>query len=134
MIMSERNIEYLLEKYKIKDNNEIWSTSTETKTKRQQRNNEKHIICNILLEDLPLKGTYKKEVHYLIDTYTNFNQLNPKLSKEQIIGCFCYYVLRIHKNCDLEDYKVLSNLNINYKDYSIVITNMKKIDNYNKPI
>lgn len=126
---NNRDINYLLQKYTTKQPGEIWTREHETQHKRKQFTASKHNCADIIMQQLPLNGDTKTEVHYLIDKYKNFNQLNTHMSRETIIGCFCYYVMRSHNPCvRVEDYKVLKELNVTYEGLTVVLGNMLKLD------
>lgn len=128
--LKKRDMEYLLKKYETKQPGEIWTREHETQHKRKQFTASKHNCADIIMQNLPIKGDTRLEVHYLIDKYRNFNQLNTHMSRETIIGCFCYYVMRTHNpSVRVEDYKILKKLNVTYEGLTVVFGNMLKLDN-----
>ena len=131
----DRSVEFLLEKYKTKQPNEARTTKENRDIKRNQRNTEKHQLADIIMIDLPLDGETNKEVHYLINHYGNLNRLNSRATKETVIGCLFFYIMKSHNNkVRIEDYRALLRLNVTYDNYSTVLTNMLKFDNLNKSL
>lgn len=135
MSSGSRDIEYLLGKYKTKQPCERWTREHETDCKRGQRSAEKHELADVIMIDLPLADGTNREVHYLIDHYTDFNRLHSRLDKRSIIACLCFYVMKSHNNrVRIGEYRALLRLGVDYEVYSTVLTNMLKWDNLGRGV
>ena len=116
--MSYDEIVRLLDKYSIKQPNELWSPQTEMRKMEVIRLNEKlDLFDGINSEYFRLKGTKKDRARYLIRKL-NFNEICPRCSSEQVIVMICYFVECEYnrryerKNCRrvFKEYNINSNL------------------------
>ena len=108
--MQNNDIEYLIKKYdKPYVSGEVQSRETNNSIKRNQRLEEKHLLCDSLLEELSFDFShYQREfVHYLIDRFGNFKRLHAKAKNEAIILAFIFYVKKVEDSrINLNDYSV----------------------------
>ena len=98
--MAESRLDYLIKKYdKPYVSGEIRSCETNRLLKRNQRNAEKHLICDELLfecKSFTFTKSQKDFIHYLIDYFSNsFKKLHGRAKKETIILAFIFYVKKI---------------------------------------
>ena len=86
---NERDIEYLLDKYKTKQPGEFWSPRTEGEYVREYNYKQKIFLFDSLNKNF-LKGTEKDRAEYLIKHF-DFNSLG-KYTTSEIITMIMLYV------------------------------------------
>lgn len=126
---TERNIDYLLYRYKHHVPGEKWTRRMMTEENRKYHNGKKKNTAQKIGQKLGFGNELKQQVYYLIDTYIDFKLLYSVATSNQIVGCLCFYVLKTHNiAAEINDYEILRELKISDKAYSIVVSNMFKLN------
>lgn len=127
---NERNIEFLINKYKTKQPGEKWDKKKRKgKWKRCLEYETKKIrIAQIMMGRLNIKGKDKERVIRIIKDIDDFKQICANCSNEKIIAVICFYIMKINNtSIKIEDYKVFIENKLNEKSCLTIIT---KICNY----
>lgn len=106
-MMENRDISYLLEKYKTKQKGEIWTPEMKKEDTQRRRLDEYLAISDIISGRLYLVGVQKEEVKNIIKTIP-INDLHRTANIYTIITAICVYVKKIY-----------SNNSLNWKNYGV---------------
>ncbi len=125
--MGESRLTYLIKKYdKPYVSGELRSSESNKLLKRNQRNSEKHFICDELLFECKFfyfSKVQKDFVHYLVDYFSNsFKKLHGRAKKETIILAFIFYVKKIEdSHIKLENYKICKKYGLTNDIFILII-------------
>ena len=120
-----KHIEYLLNKYDTRAAGEPQTTEQERERSKCRSNATKHNIANIYSSQLPMFDSDKTRLHFLIDKFDDFKQLHRRASMEQIIACFCFYIMKTNdSSVKINKYSLFKNLRIDAEFFSLICSRM----------
>lgn len=127
IIMSEERLNYLIKKYdQPYVSGEKRLSESKKLLKRNQRNAEKHVICNELLSEcifFNFTKFQKNFIHYLIDHFSNdFKRLHGRAKKETIILAFIFYVKKIENSqIKIDNYSICKKYGLTNDIFILII-------------
>lgn len=129
--MSDRNIEYLLDKYRIKQKGEYWTPEMEREHTKKRRTDEYLAIADNVSDRLSLVGSQKDEVKHMIRTI-QIGDLHRTADIYTIITALCVYVKKCYsKNSfNWEKYQVCRENGLTEKILITVLCNL--VSHYRK--
>lgn len=122
----ERDINYLLHKYKTKQPGEAF-TSKRLKMEynnKEWRTNAKIRTCKYVMNELNIQGTSRDRCLEIVKSVP-FKELHRQASCETIITCICFYI----KKLDIPkrrtyDYSVCKEFGVDEEIFSLVISRL----------
>ena len=125
--MRDRDIDYLLEKYKVRQKGEIWTPEMKNEYKRKRRIEEYLAISDNICGRLNLIGCQKEEVRNIIKTVP-INDLHRTANIYTIITAICVYVKKIYSKNSLnwKRYGVCNEYGLTDQIFITVLCNLVK--------
>ena len=128
--MSENRLNMLIKKYECSYvPGEIHSAETNKLNKQNQRDIEKHLICDELFDEcgfLNLSPSQKEFIHYLISRFSNnFKYLHGRAKIETIILAFIFYVKKVDdSHVNLKNYSICKKYGLTDTIFILIICRM----------
>lgn len=123
---SERNIEFLLNKYKTKQPGEILISENLKKdlNNNEWRKRQKLRMADNIMDRLNLKGTQRQRVKYLISNL-DFNEVCRNCSNETIITAISFYIKKDSQtSAKLRDYKICEEYNLTETNFATIMVRL----------
>ena len=131
------NYTKLLKKYEKIHPAERFTNQYRNKIRSEIRIKNRHLLLDQLLLEVPFRITHveKQRVRYLIDTYSNFNDLHRRASEECIILAFIFFMHKLKNSKRVpEDYRICNKYGLTDRIYTLIITKLLNEVMKNQPL
>lgn len=132
--MTYDEIVYLLDKYKVRQKGEYWTSDMKLKDQQKRRMDEYLAICDNISDRLYLVGCQKDEAKNIIKT-VSLNELHRTANVYTIITAVCVYVKKIYSrnnSLNWKRYKVCKEYELTDQILITVLCNLLKFYRENK--